>query len=35
MPAAFMTGNSRAFSLSRNALISAGEVGQGVAPRSL
>jgi hypothetical protein len=35
MPAAFMIGNSRASSLSRNALISAGEVGQSLAPRSL
>src|SRR5712692_3592703 len=35
MPAAFMIGNSRTSSASRKALISAGEVGQGVAPRSL
>jgi hypothetical protein len=35
MPAAFMIGNSRASSASRKALISAGEVGQGVAPRSV
>jgi hypothetical protein len=35
IPAAFMIGNSRVSSLSRNALISAGEVGQGVAPRSV
>jgi hypothetical protein len=34
MPAAFMIGNSRASSASRKALISAGEVGHGVAPRS-
>ena len=34
IPAAFMIGSSRASSLSRKALISAGEVGQGVAPRS-
>ena len=32
IPAAFRTGSSRASSASRNALISAGEVGQGVAP---
>jgi hypothetical protein len=35
MPAAFMIGNSRVSSASRKALISAGEVGQGVAPRSV
>jgi hypothetical protein len=35
MPAAFMIGNSRVSSASRKALISAGKVGQGVAPGSL
>lgn len=35
IPAALRIGNSRNSSLSRKALISAGEVGQGVAPRSL
>jgi hypothetical protein len=35
MPAAFMIGKRRASSLLRNVMISAGEVGQGVAPRSL
>jgi hypothetical protein len=34
IPAAFMIGSSRASSLSRKALMSAGETGQGLAPRS-
>jgi hypothetical protein len=35
IPAAFMIGSSRTSSLSRNALTSVGEVGQGDAPSSL
>lgn len=34
IPAAFMIGSSRASSLARNAFISAGDIGIGVAPRS-